>query len=72
MSKKKGLGRGLNALLSDSNDERLEVDIPVAHSSVAGGILEIPLGQIEVNPFQPRSLFDPESLQANSPITNFN
>jgi ParB family chromosome partitioning protein len=62
MTKKKGLGRGLNALLSDSEaDERLEVDLP-ATASPAGGILEIPIEQIEVNPFQPRTYFDQEAL----------
>ncbi|MDL5045717.1 ParB/RepB/Spo0J family partition protein [Oscillatoria amoena NRMC-F 0135] len=64
MTKKKALGRGLNALLSDSNvDERLETDVPVTHTTPAGGILEIPLEQIEVNPFQPRTHFDQEALQ---------
>ncbi len=63
MTKKKALGRGLNALLSDSNvDERLETDVPVAHTTPAGGILEIPIEQVEVNPFQPRTHFDQESL----------
>lgn len=64
MTKKKALGRGLNALLSDSNvDERLETDLPVAHTTPAGGILDIPVEQIEVNPFQPRTHFDREALQ---------
>lgn len=64
MSKKKALGRGLNALLSDSdNDERLESDLPVVHPAPSGSISEIPVGQIEVNPFQPRTHFDQESLQ---------
>jgi ParB family transcriptional regulator, chromosome partitioning protein len=70
MSKKKALGRGLNALLSDSNtEERLETDVPVAKALVtttlpaSGGILEIPLTQIEVNPFQPRTHFDQQALQ---------
>lgn len=63
MTKKKALGRGLNALLSDSSvDERLETDVPVAHTTPAGGILEIRVEQIEVNPFQPRTHFDQESL----------
>src|SRR5688572_13023820 len=72
MSKKKALGRGLNALLSDSNiEERLEVDIPVssgAATSPSGGTLEISIKHIEVNPFQPRTHFDQEALQelANS------
>jgi ParB family chromosome partitioning protein len=70
MSKKKALGRGLNALLSDSNaDNRLEVDIPVhthAHTTTqapTGGITEISIDHIEVNPFQPRTHFDQEALQ---------
>lgn len=72
MSKKKALGRGLNALLSDSNttDDRLEVDIPVsktvtptATTSSSGSTLEILLTQIEVNPFQPRTHFDQTALQ---------
>ena len=70
MSKKKALGRGLSALLSDSStDDRLEVDslpqggssMPASHVS-ASGMTEIPLEEIEVNPFQPRSHFDQESL----------
>src|SRR5688572_4033679 len=76
MSKKKVLGRGLSALLSDSSTEdRLEVDaLPngasiqtVTESSSSGtsasGMTEIPIEEIEVNPFQPRSHFDQESLQ---------
>jgi ParB family chromosome partitioning protein len=71
MSKKKALGRGLSALLSDSSpDDRLEVDsLPhgIAHAESkpnvsAGGMTEIPIEQIEVNPFQPRSHFDQDAL----------
>jgi ParB family chromosome partitioning protein len=74
MSKKKALGRGLSALLSDnSGDDKLEVDIPVNLStpnppvsteapSPISGISEIPIEEIEVNPFQPRTHFDQEAL----------
>jgi ParB family chromosome partitioning protein len=71
MSKKKALGRGLSALLSDSStDDRLEVDSLPHSTSVhemrpkvsPSGMTEIPIGEIEVNPFQPRSHFDQESL----------
>ncbi len=72
MSKKKALGRGLSALLSDSpSDEKLEMDsFPVSPSSpvhtatveVTNGIAEIALEEIEVNPFQPRSHFDQSAL----------
>lgn len=67
--KKKALGRGLNALLSDSpEEERLEVDIPISSGTPVStipvsGLMEIPIDQIEVNPFQPRSHFDQEALQ---------
>jgi ParB family chromosome partitioning protein len=63
MTKKKALGRGLNALLSDSTDERLETDIPAAAQHTTGNVLEIPIDQIEVNPFQPRTHFDETALQ---------
>jgi len=70
MSKKKALGRGLSALLSDSpTDEKLEVDnFPISSPSTApstlpaSGMTEIPLEEIEVNPFQPRSHFDQEAI----------
>lgn len=64
MSKKKALGRGLNALLRDSDqEERLETDVPVVHPSPSGSISEIPIEKIEVNPFQPRTYFDQEALR---------
>lgn len=69
MSKKKALGRGLSALLSDNpSDEKLEMDsFPVSTPSSnpavpQSGMTEIPLEEIEVNPFQPRSHFDQEAL----------
>ncbi|MCU0420283.1 MAG: ParB/RepB/Spo0J family partition protein [Cyclobacteriaceae bacterium] len=62
MSKKKALGRGLSALLSDSpEDEKLEVE--VTSSAPSGSINEIALSEIEVNPFQPRQHFDAEALR---------
>ncbi|HKZ37862.1 MAG TPA: ParB/RepB/Spo0J family partition protein [Chryseolinea sp.] len=72
MSKKKALGRGLSALLSDNtSDEQLEVDALVRAPEPniqttqvsASGMTEIPMDEIEVNPFQPRSHFDQESLK---------
>ncbi len=65
MSKKKALGRGLSALLSDSSaveDEKLETDLPVA-PVVQSNLNEIPVSEIEVNPFQPRQHFDQTALQ---------
>ncbi len=45
---KRGLGRGLSALISDSMDEQ-----------TGAQVREIPLTEIIANPFQPRTLFDP-------------
>ena len=61
--KKGGLGRGLSALLTD---DKISANKEAGTNSIAnqaGVVLYIPLAQIEVNPFQPRSTFDGESLQ---------
>lgn len=64
MSKKKALGRGLSALLSDTPDEeKLETEVAVSSSAAAAGNLnEISIDEIEVNPFQPRQHFDQDAL----------
>jgi ParB family chromosome partitioning protein len=64
--KKKALGRGLSALLSDTpTEEKLEVDIssPSSSGPSNGSINEIAVEEIEVNPFQPRQHFDQEALR---------
>lgn len=61
MSKrKKGLGRGLGALLSDS--DAVQQPTPSAEEK-QDSIQEIPVQSIEPNPFQPRQDFAPEALQ---------
>jgi ParB family chromosome partitioning protein len=69
MSKKKALGRGLSALLKDNDEaeDKLEVDIPISNpviqaSAPVSAMNEIPVEQIEVNPFQPRTHFDQDAL----------
>lgn len=74
MTKKRALGRGLSALLADSNTDvttstanedntgsasSVKKDID---SKVVGAIASIPVSQIETNPFQPRTHFDEEAL----------
>ena len=62
MSKKVALGRGLKSLLSDTPEsDRLEEAAPASASH--GGMSEILVGEIEVNPFQPRQHFDQEALR---------
>lgn len=57
--KKKGLGRGLSALLSDTPETGRLEEAPAP----SGGMHEIPVNEIEVNPFQPRKDFAAEALQ---------
>jgi len=59
-SRKNALGRGLGALLEDSN-----TILPDGISSVpnSGAMSEVFLDQIQVNPFQPRTDFDRSALE---------
>jgi ParB family transcriptional regulator, chromosome partitioning protein len=58
-----GLGRGLNALLQDSDAvNRPHQSKPSPYETIST-MSEIGVGQIEVNPFQPRTRFDEEALQ---------
>lgn len=53
--KRQAMGRGLSALLpSDESQQK---------GSIEGKIIDVPLDQIEVNPNQPRTQFDPEKLR---------
>ncbi|MGM0582103.1 MAG: ParB/RepB/Spo0J family partition protein [Bacteroidota bacterium] len=69
MAKKtrKALGRGLGALLEDSNTDQKssnkEKNKDITDISSGASINEIPLDQIEVNPFQPRTDFDKQALE---------
>ena len=57
VKKKGGLGRGLGALIEGSKTE-------TAPAAVAlNNIADIPVDQIETNPFQPRTHFDKEALE---------
>ncbi|MEQ8471820.1 MAG: ParB/RepB/Spo0J family partition protein [Marinoscillum sp.] len=58
--KKSGLGRGLGALLEDSEEKE---QISGSGATIRGAISEIPITQIEVNPFQPRTDFNEEALE---------
>jgi ParB family chromosome partitioning protein len=60
--KKSVLGRGISALL-DSNDTASTRPVVEPMGKQAGVVLNIPLEQIEVNPFQPRSTFEEDSLR---------
>lgn len=59
-SKKKALGRGLEAILQSPDTDITSKDI--SGNYVVGAIAELKIDQIEANPFQPRSVFDEEEL----------
>ncbi|GGZ26643.1 chromosome partitioning protein ParB [Echinicola pacifica] len=63
VNRKKALGRGLGALLQDSPSPKERVDESTGEILPAAGINEIPLSEIQVNPYQPRTHFDKEALQ---------
>jgi ParB family chromosome partitioning protein len=60
--KKQALGRGLSALLKDPDNDIKSVSDKNA-DKVVGNIIELEIDAIEINPFQPRSNFNEESLQ---------
>jgi ParB family chromosome partitioning protein len=59
---KQALGRGLSALLKDPNNDIKSVDDKNA-DKVVGNIIELDIEAIEINPFQPRTNFNENSLQ---------
>jgi len=68
MAKKtrKALGRGLGALLEDSNTDQKsskQENKDITDISSGASINEIPIDEIEVNPFQPRTDFDKQALE---------
>jgi ParB family chromosome partitioning protein len=67
---KKELGRGIRALLGNI-DEEIKTDAPSVVKELNSSIIELPIENIEINPFQPRTEFDPEFLEelANSIAT---
>ena len=61
-NKKRALGRGLSALLDDP-----EREISTASDSnsdkVVGNVIDLEIYKIEVNPYQPRTHFNEESIE---------
>ncbi len=59
--KKQALGRGLSALLKDPSNDINSVEDKNA-DKVVGNIVELDINSIEINPFQPRTNFNEETL----------
>jgi len=60
--KKQALGRGLSALLKDPQNDIKSIEDTNA-DKVVGNIIELDLDAIEINPFQPRTNFNEETLK---------
>jgi ParB family chromosome partitioning protein len=60
-TKKQALGRGLSALLKDPSNDIQSANDKNA-DKVVGSIVELDLTSIEMNPFQPRTSFNEDSL----------
>lgn len=61
-NKKQALGRGLSALLNDSENAIESINDKNA-DQVIGNIIDLELGKIATNPFQPRTHFNEEALE---------
>lgn len=59
MTKKRGLGKGLGALLENANTDITQSS---DKSAVAGSVAMISVEKIDTNPFQPRTDFEKEAL----------
>lgn len=59
-NKKRGLGRGLDAILQSPETDITSTDI--SGNYVAGAVAELNIDFIEANPFQPRTDFDENAL----------
>ncbi|MFN8153136.1 MAG: ParB/RepB/Spo0J family partition protein [Bacteroidia bacterium] len=69
-TKKSALGRGLGALLDGNTTapagqevSSVVTDPSISGKGIAGAVAQVPLNQIEANPFQPRTEFDETALK---------
>ena len=61
-TKKQALGRGLSALLKDPSNDIQSANDKNA-DTIIGNIVELDIASIEINPFQPRTNFNEETLR---------
>lgn len=60
--KKQALGRGLSALLNDP-DKKVKSAKDDQADKIVGSVIDLPLEQIDMNPFQPRTSFNEAHLK---------
>lgn len=61
-TRKQALGRGLSALLNDPKEEIISAKDKNA-DKIVGTIIELEISNIEVNPFQPRTSFNEDTIK---------
>lgn len=61
-TKKQALGRGLSAILKTASESEIDETFAKNRVAVVDTIIEVELDKIVVNPFQPRTHFNEESL----------
>lgn len=61
MAKRNALGKGLGALIPGADDEQ-EAETPVQEEPSGQRVIDIAIGDIEPNPHQPRTEFDPKAV----------
>ncbi len=62
-AKKRGLGRGLDALLGGMNNESAAADDSAGKKVTGGNLAHLPVDLIQRGRYQPRREFDPDSLR---------
>ena len=58
---KQPLGRGLSALLDNPSEDIKSVEHKNANQ-IIGNVIELPINQINLNPYQPRTNFENEKI----------
>ncbi|MEM6346496.1 MAG: ParB/RepB/Spo0J family partition protein [Bacteroidota bacterium] len=60
--RKKALGKGLGDILGNDLTQKAAANTDPSNATVATAVKEIPIAQIETNPYQPRTEFEAEAL----------
>ena len=62
-TKKRALGRGLEELFNNENLDLDSMERQIYESATKEEIIELPIDELRVNPYQPRKVFKDEALQ---------
>ena len=68
-NKRKALGRGLEDLFNSESLELNKIEDRIMEGATKDEIVEINLDELRSNPYQPRKIFDEESLKRVLKVT---